>query len=194
MEIAEDRPPYVAFEVRAFEDRDASIASGMYKTKDVDLAIITPQGSKDRTERVVSDWFDNLEQQVRQSRFKADWLRQYRGAYAAWKEGRELPLNGTPILTWPVLSPSQSKTCLDAQIRTVEDLAQANEESISRLGMGGRELKSKAVSWVTAAAGPGKVTEEIAALRANLSDATTRNESLEKQVKDLAAQVAKLSK
>lgn len=194
MEIAEDRPPYVAFEVRAFEDRDASIASGMYKTKDVDLAIITPQGSKDRTERVVSDWFDNLEQQVRQNRFKGDWLRQYRGAYAAWKEGRELPLEGTPILTWPVLSPSQSKACLDAQVRTVEDLAQANEETIGRLGMGGRELKSKAVSWVTAAAGPGKVTEEISALRASLSDAKGRNEALEKQVKELAAQVAKLTK
>lgn len=194
MEIAEDRPPYVAFEVRGVEDRDASIAAGMYKTKDVDLAIITPQGSKDRTERVVSEWFENLELQVRQSRFKADWLRQYRGAYAAWKEGRELPLNGTPILTWPVLSPSQSKACLDAQVRTVEDLAQANEETIGRLGMGGRELKSKAVSWVTAAAGPGKVTEEIAALRASLSDANSRNEALEAKLKELAAQVAKLSK
>jgi hypothetical protein len=194
MEIAEDRPPYVTFEVRGVEDRDASIAAGMYKTKDVDFALITPQGSKDRIERIVSEWFENLQLQVQQNRFKGDWLRQYRGAYDAWKEGRELPLNGTPILTWPVLSPTQSKTCIDANIRTVEDLALANEETIGRLGMGGRDLKSKAVSWMTAAAGPGKITEEMAALRANLSDANDRNATLEKQVKDLAAQVAKLAK
>jgi hypothetical protein len=76
----------------------------------------------------------------------------------------------------------------------VEDLAQANEETISRLGMGGRDLKSKAVSWMAAAAGPGKVAEELSALRASLSDATARNEVLEKQVRDLATQLAKLTK
>lgn len=194
MQVAEARPPYVSFEVKAVEDREASIKAGLYKTKDVDYAIITPQGSKDRTEREVSDWFTQLGEQVQQQRFPQEWLTHFRAAYEAWKKGCELPLNGTPILTWPVLSPSQVKNCIDAQVRTVEDLAAANEETLGRIGMGGRSLKDKAVSWLSAASGNGKVTEELAALKAAKADSDARAASLEKQLKDLQATVAALKK
>lgn len=194
MQIEEARPPYVTFEIRPIEDRQASIDSGYYQTKDVDFAIITPQGSKDRTERNAQEWFEQLEQQCQQGRFKREWLAAYKGAHTAWKEGREIPLNGTAVLTWPVLSPSQAKQCIEHGIRTVEDLAAANEETIGRLGMGGRALKEKAVSWLSAAAGNGKVTEELTALRVANKDLAARNTELDKQLKELAAKVAVLSK
>lgn len=194
MQAAEDRPPYVSFETKSIEDRAASIEAGLYKTRDVDFANVTPQGSKDRIERNVAEWFEALETQVAQGRFKREWLTGFRESYKAWKDGRELPLNGTPILTWPVLSPSQVKSTLDAQVRTVEDLATANEETIARIGMGGRALKDKAVSWLSAASGNGKVTEELSALRVKNEAAEARNVLLEKQVKELAAKVAALSK
>lgn len=190
MEVAESRPPYVMYETRAVEDRAATIEAGYYKTKDVDFAIITPQGSKDRVERNVSDWFEQLTQQVQEQRFKQEWLSAFRGSYSAWKEGREIPANGTSVMNWPVLSPSQVKQLLDAKIRTVEDLSVANEESLSRLGMGGRNLKEKAVSWLASASGNGKVTEEIAALKVSLEAAQARNQTLETQLKELTAQVA----
>jgi len=194
MQAAEARPPYVSFEVKALEDRTASIEAGYYKTKDVDYALITPQGSKDRIEREVGDWFSNLTQQTHEGRFPQEWLSHFKASYTAWKEGRELPLNGTPILTWPSLSPSQIKQCLDAKLRTVEDLAGANEEAVSRMGMGGRALKDKAVSWLSVAASSGKVTEELAALRVKAKAAETRNEQLEASVKELLAKVAALTK
>jgi hypothetical protein len=194
MQVAEARPPYVTFEVRAVEDRAASIDSGYYKTRDVDFAFITPQGSKDRIEREVQSWFDNLGEQVQQQRFPAEWKRHFEEAYKAWKEGRELPLNGTPIVTWPVLSPSQVKALLDARVKTVEDLAGANEETLNRIGMGSRTLKDKAVSWMTAAGGTGKVAEEMNALKAANKALTDRNEELAKQLKELAANVAALKK
>lgn len=189
MQIEEARPPYITFEARAVEDRNASIESGQYKTKDQDFVLITPQGSKDRIERVASEWFESMDEQVKQNRMPGDWVRQFKSAYAAWKEGKELPVSGTPILTWPVLSPSQVKSCIDAAVRTVEDLAAANEETLGRIGMGARALKDKAASWVKSAGGPGKVAEEIAALKAQLADTKLRNESLEAQVKELSAQV-----
>ena len=194
MQAAEARPPYVSFEMKPVEDRQASIDSGYYQTKDVDYALITPQGSKDRVERIASEWFVNLRQMVQEQRFPGEWLRHFEALYDAWKKGLELPTSGTPILTWPVLSPSQAKSCLDAHVRTVEDLAAANEETIMRIGMGGRALKDKAVSWLTAASSTGKVTEELSATRAALADAKSRNESLEKQLKELAGEVAKLKK
>lgn len=194
MQIEEARPPYVSFEVRAVEDRQASIESGYYQTKDVDFAFITPQGSKDRIERDVKDWFEQLEQQCQQNRFKREWLVAYKGAYDAWKSGREIPLNGTAILTWPVLSPSQAKQAIEHGVRTVEDLAAANEETIMRLGMGGRALKEKAVSWLSAAGSTGKVTEEINALRVANEATLERNKQLEKQLTELRGQVAALMK
>lgn len=194
MQAAEARPPFVSFEAKAMEDRAKTIESGYYQTKDVDYALITPQGSKDRIEREVSDWLANLRQQVVEGRFPSDWCRHFEESYKAWKSGQELPLDGTPIRTWPALSPSQVKQILEIGLRTVEDLAASNEETIMRLGMGGRALKDRALSWLSAASTTGKAAEELAASRAALSDMKARNESLEKQVKDLAAQVAKLAK
>jgi hypothetical protein len=187
--VAEARPPYVVFETRPVEDRAASIEKGHYVTKDVDVAIITPMGSKDRTERIVTEWFAQLQQQVAEGRFPREWRTEFMAAHAAWKEGRELPLSGTPILTWPVASPAQVKSLLDAKVRTVEDLAQANEETIAMLGMGGRALKDKAVSWLQSANSTGKVTEELAAMRVANASLVERNAVLEKAVADLKALV-----
>ena len=194
MQAAEARPPFVSFEAKAIEDRTRSIETGYYQTKDVDYALITPQGSKDRIEREVTSWFDNLRQQTAEQRFPMEWLRHFENSYKAWKEGRELPIDGTPILTWPVLSPSQIKSILDVNIRTVEELAQANEEALVRIGMGGRALKDKAASWLSAASSTGKVTEEMSSLKAANSDLVQRNKDLEKQMKELSAKVAALTK
>ena len=131
--IAEARPPYVTFELRAVEDREASIAAGHFVAKDVAYAIITPQGSKDRIERVAAEWFSQLEQQSREDRFPSEWLRAFKAAFKDWQEGHEPAVNGTDVRNWPAASPAQVKALLDVKVRTVEDLAAANEETIGRL-------------------------------------------------------------
>jgi len=177
--IAESRPPYVTFELRAEEDRDASIAAGCYTAKDVAYAIVTPQGSKDRIERVVEDWFSTLEQQSREGRIPVEWLQSYRRMYKSWQEGNEIPLEGTDIRNWPAVSPAQVKMLGEARIRTVEDLATANEETLNRLGMGGRALKARAIEWLGAAKGTGVAAEAAAALKVENADLRARNEELE---------------
>jgi len=187
MEIAKDRPAYISFELRAEEDRQASIDAGHYVPKEVEYVIITPQGSKDRTERVVADWFAKLAQDVKEQRFPQDWLSAYRSAYKEWKEGREIPLTGTPIATWPVASPGQVAACISANLRTVEDLAAANEESIGRIGMGGRALKQKAVEWLASAANIGKTTEALNSLKIANAALIERNAALEARLLKLEA-------
>lgn len=180
--IAAERPPYVVFQQVPMEDRDASIAAGCKVFVDVDFAYITPMGSKDRIERKVADWFAHLEAEVDGGRFKGDWLQQYKQAYAAWKDGLEIPLNGVPVRTWSVVSPAQVKSLLELGVRTVEDLAQANEETIRRLGMGGRDLKNKAVTWLASAKDLGSVTERCVAL-------TEENKALRESLDKLTATV-----
>lgn len=191
IEIAEARAPFVMFETRAVEDRDATIANGRYTTKDVDFALITPAGSKDQVERVVSEWFEQLERDVKSNRTPRNWLMSYKHLYEEWKAGNETPVNGTPIKTWAILSPSQRTNLLSWKVMTVEDLAVANEEVIRRLGMGGRLLKQQAVDFLKASASDtGKVTLELTDLRQKLDDLLAQNRTLLEANANLQRQVA----
>lgn len=185
MEVMKERPPYVSFEVQAVEDRQASIEQGHYVAKDVVYAIVTPAGSKDRIPRVASEWLAMLAEQVQQQRFPGEWLNAFREAYKAFCEGREAPLNGTALRDWPVISPAQLQQLLNFSVRTVEDLAVANEETLSRLGMGGRALKQKAIEWLDASKGIGAQAEMITAIK-------LENAQLKETVNAQAAAIAEL--
>lgn len=189
IEIAKDRPPYVTFEFRAEEDREASIAAGHFVSRDIAYALITPMGSKDRIERVAEEWLAKLAVDVQENRFPSEWLRAFRGAFEDWKAGRAPPVSGTAIENWPPASPSQVKTLLDLKVRTVEDLSVANEETLARIGMGGRGLKQKAIDWLASAKDVGKLAEELSALRAQNSDLRERNASLEARLNAVIARL-----
>ncbi len=183
MQPTDGRPSYVRFERRPVEDRTSTIETGSYRTKDVDFAIITPIGSKDEIDMLATSWLADLEKQVREERIPSAWRDQYRAAYESWKRGEEIPLNGTPIKGWQVLSPSQQQNIISARVYTVEDLAQANGEAMSRIGMGAVELKQKAEKWLQTAGGTGKLVEENAALRAEMK-------TLQQQVANLTERLA----
>ena len=173
----EPKPNYVVFDRRAVEDRAASMEAGHYMAKDVDFVLVTPAGTRDRLEKEVTDWFLSLEEGVKQERIPASWLQAYRSAYKQWKETQEVPEFGTSILQCSLFSPAQIKMIQAANIRTIEELAAATEEGLSRIGMGGRALKSKAQAWLDSA-DTGKTTAELDSMR-------IRNEALEADNADL---------
>jgi len=186
-EQREDRPPYVKWERIAVEDREATQKAGSYRTKDVDFAIVTPVGSKDRIFRKVEEYFRQLEEQVKAGRFPGKWLQDFKESYDYWKKGEEMPLQGTPIKGWPVLSPAQQANIISSNILTVEDLAQANDESRKRIGMGANDVVNKAIAWLKASKSLGSVTQEITSLK-------TENEGLKFQVKTLQERLEQLAK
>lgn len=190
--IAEARPPFVSFEARGEEDREESIKQGHYVTKDVDYVLVTPRGSKDRIERVAHEWFDQLKRDSDEGRFPREWVKGFEQMYKEWKEGREAPLSGTAVENWPALSPAQVKALQNLHIRTVEDMAEANEETIHRIGMGGRALKQKAIDWLKTASSVGKVSEELSALKAENEALRERNTSLQAQLREVADSVKEL--
>lgn len=163
--VKEDRPSYVRFEKRAVEDRALSITNGQYTTVDVDFAIITPHGTSDEIPRVVKDWFSYLTEQVRGNRVPAKFFEYYQECYARWLKGEEAPLTGTPLKEWPPLSPAERENLMRIRIYTVEDLANANEDSIRQIGMGARALQQKAENWLRSATDQGKMAEEMSSLQ-----------------------------
>lgn len=188
--IQEERPPYVVFETRAQEDRQASIDAGHMVYKNVDYAIITPMGSKDRIERVVSEWLAHIAKESQQQRFDPRWLEGYKSNYKLWKDGQDIPVDGTPLKEWPGLSPAQLKNFNNINVRSVEDVASANEETLARMGHGARDLKKRAAAWLKSAESVGKVAEQFSQLKTENERLADRNTELERKLLEIGQRLA----
>lgn len=184
--IAAIKPSFVLFETVEIEDRDASIKEKRYVGKDVDMAYITPPGSKDRIPQRVDFWFEKLAGEVKADRYPQEWLNHYREAYKAWKSGQELPDSGTPLKNWSMPSPAQMRTLRDLHITTVEQVAQANAELIGRLGMGGVGLKQAAQEYLL-------TVNDLTKQAATIEKLNADNAALQAQLAELAVKVAALS-
>lgn len=188
------RMPYIQFVTKAVEDRDATEKTGGYVSKDQIFVHVTPQGSKDKIERVAVEWLEQMAFEEKQGRLPEGWYRKYKEFFEDYKQGRETPPDGFSIRDWPAASPAQVESCIRAHIRTVEDLAAANEESLMRIGMGAQALKQKAVAWLAARKDVGQVAERLASLEAENKTLKSSNETLQGQVRDLLNRVDVLIK
>ena len=156
---------YVEFELRAEEDRNETMKVGHPVFHDIEIAIITMPGGNLVVDKVVSaellnEWKRGIPGRKPPSPFAT-------AAYEAWKDGREAPVNGIDLKNWPGVTPAQLKMCQGCNIRTVEDLAESNADSIRKMGMGGVALKDKAISYMKSA-GLNKNSEEVSALKVEM--------------------------
>jgi hypothetical protein len=186
MEHLIERPPYIEFEQRAQERRSAT---GEIEYYTVNFVVVTPHGSRDRFEKNAEEWLANCDLQVSAGRMNKEWVRQFRGAYNEWKLTGEIPITGTPLSNWPVLTAGELKSCLRCNLRSVEDLAAANEEVINRIGMGARSLKQRAVDWIESQKGTGGLVSQLDAMRQSLAATSARLEVLERENQALKASV-----
>lgn len=53
--------------------------------------------------------------------------------YEAWKNGQELPENGTPLAAWSGVSPDAAKHLRNMGVQSVEDVASLGEDVAARL-------------------------------------------------------------
>ena len=189
MSVDNERPPYVVFEVRSVEDRNASIEAGHYVAKDVNFAIVTRPGSRDSIEIEAEPWLASLKQKGSGPNpvIPPSWYKGFASAYEEWKKGNVVPANGTPIKGWGVLSPSLQETLIRGGFLTVEDLAIAGDSELANIGTGGISLKLKAQAWLEAAQNAGKSAERITELATKVADLTALVEKLIEENKSLKA-------
>lgn len=99
--------------------------------------------------------------------------------YERWKEGNELPEDGTPLRSWNGANPNQVEILIAQRIRTVEDLAMLPDSGLERMGAGMRAVRDAAKRWVAASD-----TREVASQMATMQ---AENEALKQQMADLMA-------
>jgi hypothetical protein len=177
-----EAPPLLEFEYLAVEDRKQTVATGGYSTKDVAFVKVHRPGSKDVHVEEAEVWGKKLAERARQNLCPSTWVLDFNRLFAAWKNGETLPVEGTPIKAWPVISPSAAKQIIAAGFLTVEQLASANDIECSAIGLQAVEFRNRARQYIEAANGPGKLAEKQRELEA-------QNAALQAQVNQLIAEV-----
>lgn len=189
----EERPAYVQFETRPMEDKEATLREGRVMMKDVDFVKVTPPYSKDCFEQKADTWFENVKINVKNGRTPQDWLDIWLKTYEHFKLGKEEPINGISIKNWSSITPSQVKNLLSIGIKTVEDIAQANDEGLKRMGMGARELQNRAKAFLQATKDHGPITIENAALKEENIQLKGTIESLQSKIESLTQQISNVA-
>lgn len=181
------RPPFIQFEQRAIEDREASIKNDRLTMRDVDFVVVRQIGSVNTVEREAEDW-------LRDQRDKADrgviphrWVEFFEMRFKEYKNNLDPSVDGTAIKDWPGISRAELANCQHLNILSVEDLAGINDDTIRQLGMGGMALKQRAQAWLDMQSKSGG--EELAALRAKVSDQSDTIEKLVATVDELKAEL-----
>jgi len=180
--------PFIRFERRPVEDKAASVAAGHYVARDVDYALITPPYSKDVLIKKVDAWLEQLNIDVSNKRVPQSWVDAQKKAYSYFLKGQELPLEGTPIKGWGMISPAQQETLVKMHVLTVEQLAAMNDEGTRRVGIGAIELKNKATAWLKNIKKAGASTLEITALKKENENLKADMLVLKEKMNELIAQ------
>ena len=102
-------------------------------------------------------------------------------AYAAFKRGEQRAAAGTPLEHWPILTTARVAELKAMNILSVEELANVTDNVVVKLGMGARELREQARTFIDAARGG-----------AASAAAAAENERLKEQMAMLQQQVAQL--
>lgn len=97
-------------------------------------------------------------------------------AYALFQRQKPAPVVGTPIEQLPGVGPSMAHSLKGLNLRTVEDLAAVTDENtIQRIGMGARDMITRAKAWLAQATErESKLAEENERLRRMLAEAQAK--------------------
>lgn len=159
------------FYTRAVEDKEATLKQGRPMFRDVAyVQILVPGNNKDIMDRAVKE------------EDKQRWPRQW----AAYQNGQEQVLEGTPLGEWPLMRPAQIAQLNAVNIRTVEQIADASDAAMQGIGMGARELQAKAKAYLASAKdskGAEALQDEVLTLKAEVERLTAENAELQKNQK-----------
>lgn len=109
--------------------------------------------------------------------------------WKAFQDGREAPLQGTSLASWPPISRSRVEELAYFNIRTVEQLAALDDGKLQNLGMGARELRGTAQAFLEAAAKGTGPLERMVAENFRLKDENARQAAT---IADQAAELVRL--
>lgn len=179
----DSRIPYFDFIQREHGvDADKSAEAGYEVPRIVTFIRITPHGHKgDPMEFFAEDFIERKGLEAKAGRYDHSWVARFKEGLAEFREGRELPREGTPLLTWERILKSRREQ-LAARFPTLEDLAACPDSTLGDIGLDGRVLRDMAKAELQAKKDLEPVVRELAV-------AKEENRQLRQQLDRLAARL-----
>lgn len=178
--------PFVKFETQTIEDHAKTREDGVPRFKDQHYAICSHAGGKGNTIMKVENFLKHMAQEAKQGRANPQWVQEWRADYELYKAGQEIPLHGTPIRGWKMISGAKQEELIRLNILTVEALANLTDEGMQNVGMMALELKRRAQAWLA--------QDEKVGSAQKLKETQRRCDELEKTVASLQAKLDEWSK
>lgn len=172
---------YPTFENKAVRDNEASETEGREILKDEIWVTIRVDGNTELNYNA-DEWIKEQTEKARRGKVDPRIVEQYKIMLNAFKEGQEPPLEGTDIRHWPQVTRATAENLIRLGVRTVEDLANADENTIRRIQHGGRDMQKKAKAFLEAT--DGKAAQKILSLEESLNILKTQNEELLKALQE----------
>ncbi len=170
----EDKKLLVKFLVKPRQDRAASAIEGRPIFKDTEYVDIRIPGDRTGGVSRPASYGDK-------QRFAAH--------YAAFRARTEVPLEGTPLAEWPLITRALAEELAFHNVKTVEQLSTMADVHSGKF-MGLNSLKAKALKWLEQASEEAKVHE----LQDALAERDERITVMEGQIAQLlASQTAEVS-
>jgi len=140
--------PHVRYDTKPVEDVPRTKADGVMRFKDQDYAVETMPGAKATNIFKIENFFERKAEELKSGRILPEWLTHWQSTYELYKKGQEIPLDGTPIRGWKLITGAQQEELIRLNIMTVEALAHLTDEGMRNVGMGALTLKRKAQAWI----------------------------------------------
>lgn len=158
-----ERIPYFDFIEREHGvDADRSAEAGYEVPKMVTFIRVTPHGHRgDPMEFFADDFIERKGKEARDGRYSHEWVAQFKSGLAEFREGRAIPREGTPLITWDRILKSRREQ-LAARFPTLEDLAAVPDSSLGEIGLDGRVLRDMAQAELQAKKDLSPVVRELA--------------------------------
>jgi len=121
------------FHIRTVQDHEQSDKVGHPVFRDLEYVKIFSPGNQ----REIPDF-----------RVLPKHIRRWPDHYKAFKEGREVPLDGYPITEWNVITRAMSETLKAIHIRTLEELVTAPDDDLRTIGPAFINIKYKAEKFL----------------------------------------------
>jgi hypothetical protein len=178
-----NRVPYFRFVDREHGvDAEASAKAGYDVPKMVTFIQVTPHGHKgDPMEFFAEEWIERKGREAREGRYEHSWVAEFKEGLAAYKQGREIPREGTPTIQWERILKSRREQ-LANRYPTLEDLAAVPDSSLGEIGMDGRVLRDMAKAELQA-------KKDLSPIVRELAEAKEENRRLSEMVERLMERI-----
>jgi len=179
---ARSEPPnvYIEFTTEPKMNAEKTAEKGHNVYDDVDYVVWTKRGSNGMQNRMT---ITRCKRAAPEIWALADKM------YDRWRETREMPVEGTALAMWPLISPAQVMNLQFLNLRTVEDVAGMTDADCDRVGMGARGLRDQAQSWLKTSADVGKSAVEMAEMSAEVRALRAERNELISRMREMKGEI-----